>query len=175
MRHALALPLLACLAPGLASAEVLSSSAAGFALEQRIEVATDPQRTWRALVEDIGTWWPRDHTWWGAESTLSLEARAGGCFCERAGERSAEHLRVVFVDAPNTLRLLGGLGPLQGMGLHGALEFSISAREDGGSEVRMRYTVGGYSATDLSGFAPVVDRVQGQQLEGLRAHLEAEG
>ena len=49
------------------------------------------------------------------------------------------------------------------------------AREDGGSEVRMRYTVGGYSATDLSGFAPVVDRVQGQQLEGLRALLEAEG
>ncbi len=173
MRHPLALLMLACLAPRPAPAEVLSSSAAGFALEQRIEVATDPQRTWRALIEDIGAWWPRDHTWWGEESTLSLEARAGGCFCERAGERSAEHLRVVFADAPNTLRLLGGLGPLQGMGLNGALEFSISAREDGGSEVRMRYTVGGYSASDLSTLAPVVDRVQGLQLDGLRAHLAA--
>lgn len=168
-----ALVLLACLAPASASAEVISASAAGFALEQRIEVATDPQRSWRALVEDIGAWWPRDHTWWGAESTLSLEARAGGCFCERAGERSAEHLRVVFADAPNRLRLVGGLGPLQGMGLHGALEFSIDAREDSGSTVRMRYTVGGYSATDLSEFAPVVDRVQALQLEGLRKHLAA--
>ncbi|SDD09408.1 hypothetical protein [Aquimonas voraii] len=170
-----ALFLLACLAPGLAPAEVLSSSATGFVLEQRIEAPVSPERSWQALVGEVDAWWPRDHTWWGAASTLSIEPRAGGCFCEHAGARSAEHLRVVFVDAPNRLRLLGGLGPLQGMGLQGSLEFDIAPRDDGGSTIRMRYTLGGYSATDLSEFAPVVDRVQGQQLEGLRAHLEAEG
>lgn len=169
LRFALLLCLLTAL-PG-ARAEVISASPAGFVLEQRIEVDTDVERSWQALVREVNDWWPRDHTWWGAESTLSIEPNAGGCFCERAGQRSAEHLRVVYVDAPNTLRLIGGLGPLQGMGLHGALEFRLQPQEAGGTSVLMRYTAGGYSAADLSEFAPVVDRVQGLQLEGLRAHL----
>lgn len=162
---------LACLAALPARAELLSSSPSGFSMEQRIEVPTDIQRTWGALTGEIDAWWPRDHTWWGAESKLSLRPRAGGCFCERAGERQAEHLRVVFVDPPTTLRLVGGLGPLQGMGLHGALQFSLKSTESGGTEVRMSYVAGGYSTSDLSEFAPVVDRVQALQLDGLRQHL----
>lgn len=161
------------LLPGIALAEIKSSSPTGFTLEQRIEVGTSAERSWQALVGEIDAWWPRDHTWWGAESRLDIEPHAGGCFCERDGERSAEHLRVVFVDSPNTLRLTGGLGPLQGMGLHGALEFRITPRDGGGSAIRMLYTAGGYSATDLSGLAPVVDRVQGVQLAALQAHLDA--
>lgn len=154
-----------------AKAEVKSSSPTGFALEQRIDVDVDAAHAWQALVHEVDAWWPRDHTWWGAESRLSIEPRAGGCFCEHAGTRSAEHLRVVFVDSPRSLRLLGGLGPLQGMGLHGVLEFRLSPNDDGGTAVQMNYTVGGYSATDLSGLAPVVDRVQAQQLGSLRSHL----
>lgn len=167
--------LLLCLLTALpdARAEVISASPAGFVLEQRIEVDANVERSWQALVAEVNDWWPRDHTWWGAESTLSIEPNAGGCFCERAVERSAEHLRVVYVDAPNTLRLIGGLGPLQGMGLHGTLEFRLQPQEAGGTSVLMRYTAGGYSAADLSEFAPAVDRVQGLQLEGLRAHLSS--
>jgi uncharacterized protein YndB with AHSA1/START domain len=162
---------LTCLGALPARAELLSSSPSGFSMEQRIEVPSDIERTWEALTGEIDAWWPRDHTWWGAESRLSIRARAGGCFCERAGQRQAEHMRVVFVDPPATLRLVGGLGPLQGMGLHGALQFSLKALEGGGTEVRMGYVAGGYSTTDLSEFAPVVDRVQALQLDGLRQHL----
>ena len=40
-----------------------------------------------------------------------------------SGARSAEHMRIGFVDPGVQLRMLGGLGPLQGMGLHGALDW----------------------------------------------------
>jgi uncharacterized protein YndB with AHSA1/START domain len=154
-----------------ARAELQSSSPNGFSMEQRIEVSQDIERTWAALTGEIDAWWPRDHTWWGAESKLSLRLRAGGCFCERAGARQAEHLRVVYVDPPHSLRLVGGLGPLQGMGLYGALQFSLKALEGGGTEVRMSYVAGGYGTRDLVEFAPVVDRVQALQLDGLRQYL----
>jgi uncharacterized membrane-anchored protein YitT (DUF2179 family) len=56
------------------------------------------------------------------------------------------------------------------MGLHGALEFQL-APADGGTRITMRYRAGGYSPDDLSKLAPVVDRVQAQQLAGLVEHL----
>jgi hypothetical protein len=38
---------------------------------------------------------------------------------------------VVFVDPGHVLRMTGGLGPLQGMGIYGALDFSFTANEEG--------------------------------------------
>jgi hypothetical protein len=67
--------------------------------------------------------------------------------------------------------MTGGLGPLQGMGLHGALEFRLSPTESGGTTVTMFYRAGGYTPDDLSAFAPVVDQVQALQLGGLATYL----
>jgi hypothetical protein len=151
---------------------VKSSSPAGFTIENSEIVPVDAATAWRALVEDVDRWWPRDHTWWGAESKLSIEARAGGCFCEIAGERQARHMAVVFVDPPLVLRMTGGLGPLQGMGLHGALEWRFEPAE-GGTRITLRYQAGGYTPDDLAKFAPVVDKVQGIQLGGLATFLRS--
>lgn len=155
----------------VARAEVLDQSSSGFTLQQKIEVPVSRDRAWAALVNDVGLWWPADHTWWGDARKLSIEAVANGCFCERDGERQAAHMRVVFVDPPQTLRLLGGLGPLQGMGLDGVLEFSLQAQGERSTTVTMRYRAGGYVSEDLSQLVPVVDQVQGQQLGGLRDYL----
>lgn len=152
-------------------AEVLDSGPAGFTLENVEIVPVDPDRAWRSLVDDIGRWWPSDHTWWGDATRLSLTPRAGGCFCEIDGPRHAEHMRVVFVDPGRLLRLTGGLGPLQGMGLHGVLEWRLSPEADGGTRIAMFYRAGGYSPDDLAAFAAVVDRVQGGQLGALAEHL----
>jgi hypothetical protein len=76
-------------------------------------------------------------------------------------------MTVVFVDPGRTLRLVGGLGPLQGMGLDGALEFRLAANENGGTRITMWYRAGGYTPDDLSKFAPVVDQVMAGQLGGL--------
>lgn len=153
-----------------ATAEVKSASPAGFLIEN-VEVApVETATAWSALVNDVDRWWPKDHAWWGEESTLSIEPRAGGCFCEIAGERQARHLTVTVADPPTLLRLTGGLGPLQGMGLHGALEWRLEPVEEG-TRISMRYQAGGYSPDDLSRLAPIVDRVQAAMLGSLAAYL----
>jgi len=170
------LPLLAGVAVMLvtadrAVAEVKDATASGFTIENAIRVPVEPMKAWKALVDDVDRWWPADHTWWGADSVLSIEPRAGGCFCERHGEQQALHMLVTFVDPGKLLRLTGGLGPLQGMGLHGALEFRLAPADGGGTTITMYYRAGGYTPDDLSKFAPVVDKVQALQLGGLATLL----
>lgn len=165
--------LLAGLLAPTANAAVLDASPSGFTLENHADVPVAPEAAWQALVENVGQWWPDDHTWWGDSARLSIEPRAGGCFCEIHGDQQARHLEVVFVDPGRTLRLEGGLGPLQGMGLHGVLEFRLAPIEGGGTRITLWYRAGGYTPDDLSAFAPVVDRVQGLQLGGLADFLRA--
>jgi hypothetical protein len=166
---------LACCVAGPATAKVVDSSSSGFSLENHVEVATDADTTWKALVEDVGRWWPRDHTWWGEKSVLEIEPRAGGCFCERHEGNEALHMLVTFVQPGELLRMTGGLGPLQGMGLHGVLEFRLAEAQTGtgigGTRVTMFYRAGGYTPDDLSALAPVVDAVQALQLGGLASYL----
>jgi hypothetical protein len=153
-----------------AHAEVKDATASGFTLENSQVVPVDADTAWRALVNDVGKWWPKDHTWWGNAADLSIDATAGGCFCERHGAQQAQHMTVTFVDPGQTLRMIGGLGPLQGMGLHGALEFRL-AKVDGGTKITLWYRAGGYTPDDLTKFVAVVDKVQGQQLGGLADFL----
>src|SRR3546814_6719682 len=59
--------LLACsLAP--AAARVVDSSPAGFTVENSRDVPVDAGAAWRALVDDVDRWWPKDHSWWGGRS-----------------------------------------------------------------------------------------------------------
>lgn len=157
-----------------AQAVVVDATPAGFTVENSRDVPVDATTAWNALATDVDRWWPKDHSWWGRESTLSIEPMAGGCFCERAadGKRSALHMTVTFVDPGKLLRMTGGLGPLQGMGLHGALEWRFSPIE-GGTRITLFYRAGGYTPDDLATFAPVVDQVQALQLGGLADYLKA--
>src|SRR5262245_8323952 len=104
-----------------AQAKVVSSSAGGFVIENSAVVPADAHTAWRALVDDVGKWWPADHTWFGRSENLRIDARAGGCFCEIDGDRQVQHMTIGFADPGSLLRMLGGLGPLQGMGMYGAL------------------------------------------------------
>ena len=82
-------------------------------------------------------------------------------------------MHVVMVMPGELLRLKGALGPLQGMGLDGVLEFRFKQADDGKStEITMWFRNGGYTPDDLSKFVAVVDAVQKQQLGGLEAYLK---
>lgn len=158
----------------VAGAEVLDHSPQGFTVRNVAIVPATPEQSWNALVNHIDTWWPRDHTWFGSEGKLSIDAVAGGCFCEHAGQRQAQHLVVSHVEPGKLLRMLGGLGPLQGMGVHGVLDFQFEKLDSKQTRITLRHRVGGYSPDDLGAFAPVVDRVQALQLKGLATHLHGQ-
>ena len=157
-----------------ARAEVRDAAATGFTVENSVIVPVDAKSAWQALVGSVDAWWPKDHTWWQQASKLTIDARAGGCFCEIDGNRQAQHMQVVFSDPPKLLRMIGGLGPLQGMGLYGVLEWRL-APVDGGTRITLWYRAGGYTSVDLVKFATVVDGIQALQLGGLARYLQKPG
>ena len=82
-------------------------------------------------------------------------------------------MTVTFVDPGRLMRMTGGLGPLQGMGMDGALEWRFVA-ENGGTRITLWYRAGGYTPDDLASFVPVVDKVQALQLGGLAEYLRTQ-
>lgn len=165
-----ALLLVALCVAAPAQAAIKDAQPDGFTLENSEWVPVAPQAAYTALVNDVGRWWPADHTWWGDASKLVITDKAGDCFCEINGAQQAWHMTVTFTDPGKLLRMTGGLGPLQGMGLDGALEWRF-VEENGGTRITLWYRVGGYTPDDMSKFAPVVDKVQGLQLGGLATFL----
>ncbi|MCV2883980.1 SRPBCC domain-containing protein [Aestuariibacter sp. AA17] len=149
-----------------AHAEVKWTQPHGFKIVNKAVINAPPETVWYDFVNNIDAWWPKDHSWWGEKGTFSLTPKAGGCFCEVSGDNSAEHMRVVFVAKETQLTMVGGLGPLQGMGMYGALNWQFNPKETG-TEVTLTYTVQGADKNAFDKLAPIVDEVQGIQLSGL--------
>ena len=167
-----ALALLA-LAPMSSFAEVKSSKPDGFLLEQRIIVKADAQATWNALLQP-SLWWSSGHTWSGSAANLSLEPKAGGCFCERWPEGEVEHARVVFLRKGQMLRMEGAFGPMQPMAVEGIVEFKLTPGKDG-TQVDLSYRATGGSASALDQIAGPADGMLAEQMAGLKKLLDAQG
>jgi hypothetical protein len=153
-------------------AEVKDSSAIGFTIQDTLIIAADPGDVYHALVADIGSWWDSAHTFSGNAKNLSLDDRAGGCFCEKLEYGgSVRHLEVVFASPGKTLRMLGGLGPLQSMAVTGSMAWSLD-KTDNGTRVTFMYTIGGYRPGGLQKMAPMVDKVMSEQFHRLKNYIE---
>jgi hypothetical protein len=154
---------------GPARAEVASASPGGFMIRAQAAVAVDPDRAWRAVVTP-GQWWNSEHTYSGEARRMSLDPRAGGCWCERwTNSQSVEHGRVVMVtehEGVQTLRLMSALGPLQELGVTGVLTYTVGA-DPAGAKITMTYRVTGDTGLGLEGMAPLIDRVLMEQFERL--------
>jgi len=154
-------------------AEVLESSDRGFVVRNEVLVTASARATYRALTSEIDRWWDPSHTFFGDAASLRLEARAGGCFCERLPDgRSVEHLHVVYAEPDHELRLTGALGPLQELPVSGIMVFRLS-EQAGRTLVVMQYSVSGSRTGGFTEIAPLVDTVLRDQLERLKAHAEA--
>ncbi|MBW8192817.1 SRPBCC domain-containing protein [Neiella marina] len=151
-----------------AIAQVVHIAPHGFIVENQVVINQPAEKVWHALIEDVDQWWPKDHSWW--QGTFSIDAKAGGCFCEISGGKSAEHMRISFVEPRKLLRMTGGLGPLQGMGMHGALDWQL-ANEGLNTKVTLTYRVSGIDPDGFDKLAPVVSHVQGLQLNALKHYL----
>jgi hypothetical protein len=158
-----------------ASAAVASSSPSGFVIEAEAELAAAPETVWRDLRR-IERWWNSAHTYSGDASRLRLDARAGGCWCERWGDgQSVEHGRVVLVmeqEGVRTLRVIGAFGPLQEMGATGVLTFTVAAHTSG-AKLAMSYRVSGDAALGFDRMAPLVDSVLMEQFGRLSRYSVA--
>jgi uncharacterized protein YndB with AHSA1/START domain len=164
MRGILAVALLAYATP--AAAEVTGQNQNGFATAGTVAIAASPQRVWDALVKP-SRWWNPEHSWSGKAANLSLDPRAGGCFCEALpGGGSVEHMRVIYADRGKQLRMTGALGPLQGEGLAATLTIRLEA-SGGTTKLAWNYKVGGYTDLPLAQIAPAVDGVVSEQFERL--------
>lgn len=163
----------ACLLRPAVRAEVLASSDRGFVVRNEVAIAAPARAAYRALTSEIDRWWDPSHTVFGDAAALRLEARAGGCFCERLPDgRSVEHLHVVYADPDHELRLTGALGPLQELPVSGIMVFRLS-EQPGRTVVTMQYSVSGSPPGGFMEIAPAVDAVLRGQLDRLRAHAEA--
>jgi hypothetical protein len=79
-----------------------------------------------------------------------------------------------FSLAPGSeIRFDGALGPLQQMPVQGRMIWTIEASE-GGSRITFDYQVFGHPAGGLTGIAPAVDSVIGEQLQRLADRLNSD-
>jgi len=165
-----ALALSGALAAG-AHAAVDGAGASGFSVSEAAHIAAAPDKVYAALIVP-SRWWSSAHTFSHDAANLSLDARAGGCWCETlAGGGSVQHMTVVYIAPGHALRLRGALGPLQAMGADGALSFALKPGHDG-TDVTLTYAVGGYSKEGFSELAGIVDGVLGEQLQRLKRAVE---
>ncbi len=161
MKHHACLMLLATMFSVPSFAELTQSGPDGASIRHEFQIGAAPAEAWQALLHPE-KWWPDDHTWSGSSAHLSLNATAGGCFCERWDGGSAEHARVIMAQPVRMLRMRGSLGPLQEMAVTGVLTIKLAPTESG-SHAIVTYRISGDSSHALEGFMPVVDKVIGQQ------------
>ncbi|HUD90193.1 SRPBCC family protein [Sphingobium sp.] len=159
-----------------AHSAVTGTSEQGFATESSIEVAASGEAVY-ALLAEPGRWWSDSHTYSGDSANMTIDARGGGCFCETIPSKdgaagSVEHGRIIYAAPGRQLRLSGALGPLQVEGVTGTLDFTI-APFGKGVKVKMTYVVGGYVRAGPATIAPLVDKVLGEQLAGLKRAAES--
>jgi uncharacterized protein YndB with AHSA1/START domain len=152
-------------------AETSQVSSSGFTVTHATVVAAEPEQVWAAFTQ-LPRWWKSSHSWSGQASNMSLDAEAGGCWCERWGNgNSAVHGRVLMAQPGSVLRLQAWLGPLQDLPVAGVLTFG-TAKRDGETRLRVVYRVAGGVEAGLDTLAGPVDSVIGEQVRRLKAFIE---
>ena len=167
-RSIVVLPLLLAAKP--ASAEVVSATESTFVVETKQTVAASPQKVWETLVRPAG-WWESSHTYSGDSANISIDARPGGCWCEKIKDGAIEHMRVVYVQPAQVFRGIGGFGPLQEMPVNAVLTVTIKPA-GAGSAVTYTYRAAGFMPGGLAKVAPIVDQVLSSQWARLKPAAE---
>ena len=148
----------------VATAEVLAAGRTGFSLKIETLSQASPARAYKAFSE-IERWWDMAHSYGGDAEELSITLAPGGAMLESLPNGGfIEHLQVVYANPGKGLRLLGGLGPLQPIGVHGAMNIQFEAFGSGSKTV-LTYNVSGFSSQGLVELAPIVDRVLAGQMQ----------
>jgi hypothetical protein len=156
---------------GAARGEVVDANANGFQVKETVQIAAPAAKVWASLGE-VGSWWNGEHSWSHDARNLSLELKAGGCWCETLPDGGgARHMTVIFTQPPKTVIMEGTLGPLMFSGAAGHLVWRV-IEQDGRTMLTQTYYVGGYFPGGLDKLAPAVDGVLTEQLGRLKSYVE---
>ncbi len=160
---------LLCIFPAIAQAEVIARGENGFNLVIEAQTAASPLDAYNQFVR-IDEWWDANHSYFGQARNFSLDPRAGGCFCEKSGTSEVLHMLVTYVKPGEEVRMVGGLGPLQMMGLSGGMSWRFVPLPSGGTKIIQTYNVSGFLPGGADQIADVVNTVQtGQQSALIKA------
>lgn len=167
------------LAAPAARAEIVTRSETGFVVRLVSEVTAPPAEAWKTILTPA-QWWQSQHTFSGDAANLSLDPQVGGCFCEvlprpdgaPATQKpgGVQHMRIVYIEPPRAMRLVGALGPLQSEALAATMTITVKPTEKG-SRILFEYVVGGFMRYKVEEIAPAVDRMLTAQLASLSAKL----
>lgn len=162
--------LLTAAAPAFAT--VADVGPGGFTIQVTAHIAAPPDQVYAALIKPA-LWWSPDHTFSGDSANLSLDAKAGGCWCEKLPRGgSVQHLTVVYASPGKVLRLRGALGPFQGFGVEGAMTWTLKAAGDE-TDVSLTYALGGYAKDGFEQLSKAVDGVLSEQVVRLKSAIES--
>ena len=166
IRFAIALAAVPLATPAVA--ELKSSSATHLESENKAIVAATPAEVYAAIGR-IGAWWNPKHSFSGQAGAMTLDLKAGGCFCETLDEGgSVEHGRVIMAWPARMIRLEAPMGPLQGEAVSARLTWILKP-VDGGTEITQNYLVGGHFRNGAGQLAGPVDMVVTEQFQRLVA------
>jgi uncharacterized protein YndB with AHSA1/START domain len=170
MRVVLLLPAIFLSSP--ASAAVLNAGDHGFEVQHSVNLVVSQPEAFAAFSQ-IGKWWNNEHTYSGDAKRMSLQLRAGGCFCEPLDNGGGiEHMRVTFVQPGERIVLTGSLGPLLYEATTGVMDVKFE-RIAGGTRVTMNYRASGFAKGGAAAMAPLVDQVLGDQMKRYRIFAAA--
>jgi Polyketide cyclase / dehydrase and lipid transport len=152
-------------------AETTSVAANGFEVQQSIHVAASAEKAFASLITPA-QWWGSNHTFSHDAANLTLDARAGGCWCESlAAGGSVEHMHVLYVQPGKILRMRGALGPFQSLAAEGVMTIVLKSAGNG-TDITLTYVMGGFSKDGFEAGAKAADAVLAEQMQHLKKVID---
>jgi uncharacterized protein YndB with AHSA1/START domain len=154
-----------------ASAEITDAAADGFTVRETVHIEANADKVYAALIQPQH-WWSSHHSFSGDAANMSLDAHAGGCWCETLpGGGSVLHMSVVYAVPGKVLRLRGAMGPFQAMATESVMTWTLTSA-NGGTDLVLTDATGGYATGGLQKITPVLDHVMGEQVVRLKSYVE---
>lgn len=151
--------------------EVADSASNGFTVKLAVQIQAPPEAVYRRLIQ-VSSWWSSAHTFSQDAKNLTLDPKAGGCFCEALPNGgSVRHMQVLMVAPGKSLVLSGALGPMQSLAATGTMSIELTPSA-GETKLTATYAVNGYLAAGMNTWAAPVDRVLGEQFARLKNLVE---
>ncbi|MFK7817725.1 MAG: hypothetical protein AB8G99_03320 [Planctomycetaceae bacterium] len=158
------------------TAAVKEVSTNGFQIEMSIPVKSKSTDVYDCFVKNVADWWDKSHTFTADSRNLKIEAKPHGWFLETLPDGGfVRHFEIVYLAPGKTIRLNGGMGPLQEHGVAGSMTINFKPINEKTSSIELTYNVGGFIPGGQETFkqwAPIVKQVIMEQMERLRDYAQ---